>query len=195
VLELGPAEGLMTDILYPIYSKDYTIVDGSELFVKKIKEKYPSINAFFSTFEEFCPSHKFDNIILGHVLEHVIDPIAILKLCKTWLTKAGKVLAAVPNKNSIHRQAGVKMGLLKSLDDFSDKDKRHGHRRVFGMENFLGCFKEAAFCIEAKGGYWLKPISDAQINQYWTQEMIRAFLILGEELPDIAGEIYCIATN
>lgn len=43
------------------------------------------------------------------------------------------------------------------------------------------------------GGYWFKPLSDSQIEKDWTQELIQAFLMLGEEYPDIAGEIYLIA--
>jgi len=48
----------------------------------------------------------------GHVLEHVDDPVAVLRLVKSWLKPGGRVLAAVPNARSIHRQAAVIMGLL-----------------------------------------------------------------------------------
>jgi len=200
ILELGPAEGIMTDILYPLYSSNYTIVDGSSVFVNDLKKRYPSINAVESFFEEFDPKEMsgtqyFDNIILGHVLEHVVDPVAILVLCKNWIKDDGVILAAVPNKNSIHRQAAVEMGLLSRLDDFSEKDKRHGHRRVFGMNSFSEIFVQAGLQIFEQGGYWLKPLSDFQIESQWTEPMIQAFLKLGELYPDIAGEIYIVATK
>jgi len=199
ILELGPAEGVMTDILYPLYPQNYTIVDGSSVFVNNLKKRYPSINAVESIFEEFDPNNltpsTFDNIILGHVLEHVVDPVVVLGLCRKWLKNEGLILAAVPNKNSIHRQAAVEMGLLKKLDDFSEKDKRHGHRRIFGQDSLLEIFNKAGLYIIANGGYWLKPISDAQVESQWTDSMIPAFLKLGELYPDIAGEIYAIATK
>jgi hypothetical protein len=105
------------------------------------------------------------------------------------------ILSAVPNKNSIHRQAAVKMGLLSKLDDFSEKDKRHGHRRVFGYDSFAEIFNRAGLRIAANGGYWLKPLSDAQIESSWTDSMIEAFFYLGELYPDIAAEIYVAAAK
>jgi 2-polyprenyl-3-methyl-5-hydroxy-6-metoxy-1,4-benzoquinol methylase len=137
----------------------------------------------------------FDNIILGHVLEHVIDPVNILSLCKKWLKNNGLILASVPNKNSIHRQAAVEMGMLSKLDDFSEKDKRIGHRRIFEHDSLSDCFCKAGFKIIKKGGYWLKPLSDAQIESTWTNQMVRAFLKIGERYPDIAGEIYMAASK
>jgi SAM-dependent methyltransferase len=198
ILELGPAEGVMTDILYPLFSENYTVVDGSSIFIDLIKNRYPNIYAAETLFEEFEPKSwsfppSFDNIILGHVLEHVVDPVEILKLCKNWLKENGLILSCVPNKNSIHRQAAVEMGLLSKLDDFSEKDKLHGHRRVFGLDSFIEVFEQTGFSICAKGGYYLKPLSDAQIESQWSNSMIDAFLKLGERYPDIAGEIYIVA--
>ena len=43
------------------------------------------------------------------------------------------------------------------------------------------------------GGYWIKPLSNGQIEQNWTAEMLEAFMELGERYPDIAGEIYVVA--
>lgn len=88
VLELGPAEGVMTDRLYP-YFEDYTIVDGVDSFVKSIKDRYPAIKGYHCLFEEFIPEQQYDNIILGHVLEHVKEPCKILKNCSSWLTSGG----------------------------------------------------------------------------------------------------------
>lgn len=84
VLELGPAEGVMTDVLYP-YFGDYTVVDGADFFVDAIKKRYPAIKGHAALFEEFRPSRSYDNIILGHVLEHVENPVNILKLASSWL--------------------------------------------------------------------------------------------------------------
>lgn len=201
VLELGPAEGLMTEILY----KDedsfaqwsgggrYSIVEGSSIFARALKEKYPGADVNACLIEDYKPKMKYENIILGHVLEHVEHPAAVLAGCREWLADGGRIFAAVPNACSIHRQAAVKMGLLDSVYDFSKKDRRHGHQRVFDREMFGQLFAEAGLKIVKSGGYWLKPLSDRQIEADWTQDMVEAFLLLGEEYPDIAGEIYMIA--
>jgi hypothetical protein len=47
--------------------------------------------------------------------------------------------------------------------------------------------------IEFFGGYWLKPLSNQQIEENWTPSMLDVFMRLGERYPDIAGEIYVVA--
>lgn len=194
VLELGPAEGIMTDILYPYY-KNYTIVDGADFFVKAILERHPEIEGHCALFEEFQPSKKYDNIILGHVLEHVENPVGILKMCATWLSQKGVILAAVPNSHSIHRQVAVLMGLLKTEKELNDTDRKNGHRRVYDMFTLQKDFSDAGLNVIKSGGYWLKSEHNTFIDVNYNEKMIEAFLKLGESHPEIAGEIYVIAQN
>lgn len=193
LLELGPADGVMTEYLWERWREDYTAVDGAELFVEGLNKKYDGIKAVCSYFENYRPKRKFNNIILGHVLEHVEDPGMILKLCREWLEQDGVILAAVPNSNSLHRQAAVLMGLIKSEKEFSAKDVRHGHRRIFDYNSFNKLFIENRYEIIARGGYWLKPLSDSQIETDWDEKLIDAYLELGEKYPEIAGEVYIVA--
>lgn len=193
VLELGPAEGVMTDVLYP-YFDDYTVVDGADFFVSEIKKRHSNIKGHAQLFEEYSADTKYDNIVLGHVLEHVENPVKILEKCKAWLAQNGHILAAVPNSNSIHRQAAVLMGLLETEKQLNETDVKNGHRRVYDMDSLQKDFTDAGLKIVQSGGYWLKPESNGQIDNYWTDEMIDAFLQLGGEYPEIAGEIYVVAS-
>ena len=192
VLELGPAEGIMTDLLYSSFL-DYTVVDGADFFIQDLKQRYPAIEGYVSLFEEYEPQKHYDKIILGHVLEHVKEPYDILMKCMNWLNKNGRILASVPNANSIHRQAAVKMGLLDYEKQLNEADKKCGHRRVYDNKAFQDEFINTGFNIIQQGGYWLKPLSNSQIETSWTSDMINAFLVLGEKYPEIAGEIYIIA--
>jgi hypothetical protein len=85
------------------------------------------------------------------------------------------------------------MKLLSAEDALNEMDIHHGHRRVFDPESFRQCFLAAGLSIEIFGGYWLKPVSNRQIEQTWTPQMLDAFMQLGERYPDIAGEIYVVA--
>lgn len=194
ILELGPAEGVMTDYLNQL-PHEITIVEGSSTFCEILKTKHPRIHVVHSLFENFVPTKQYDNIIMGHVLEHVMDPIELLKLAKSWLAPGGKILTSVPNANSIHRQAAVRMGLLPKETSLNSLDVHHGHRRVFTPTEFKRIFTTANLTIDTFGGYWLKPISHAQIEENWTPSMINAFMTLGEKYPEIAGELYIIASN
>jgi len=170
-----------------------TLVDGAPTFCEMLKRRFPAAEVVCSLFEDYRPSRKFDSIVLGHVLEHVDDPAAVLRLMRPWLEHKGRVFAAVPNALSLHRQAAVIMGLLDAEDAMSKADVHHSHRRVFTPESFRACFTQACYRIEVFGGYWMKPVSNSQIEQSWSPEMLDAFMQLGERYPDIAGEIYIVA--
>lgn len=192
ILELGPAEGVATELLVKKYH-DITVVEGSRLFCEQLGRKFPNITIVNSLFEDFQPERKFDNIILGHVLEHVENPSELLKRFNNWLSDKGRIMSVVPNRRSLHRQAAVMMGLLKHEGELNETDLHHGHRRVYDPESFRADFINAGFKIEIFGGYWLKPISNKQIEDSWSEEMLNTFMALGERYPDISAEIYIIA--
>jgi 2-polyprenyl-3-methyl-5-hydroxy-6-metoxy-1,4-benzoquinol methylase len=195
ILELGPAEGVMTELLAAT-GKKLTLVEGSSLFCESLRHRFPDANTVNALFEEFQSNELFDNIILGHVLEHVEDAVGILSRAKKWLKPdEGRLFAAVPNSRSLHRQAAVIMGILREEDTLNEMDMHHGHRRVFNPESFRNSFARAGLKIEIFGGYWMKPVSNAQMEASWTQDMVDAFMVLGERYPDIAGEIYVVASR
>jgi 2-polyprenyl-3-methyl-5-hydroxy-6-metoxy-1,4-benzoquinol methylase len=192
VLELGPAEGVMTELLVGTGSQ-VTVVEGSATFCQQLSERFPQLRVVHSLFEDFEPTASYDNIVLSHVLEHVEDPTELLRRSRLWLAPGGRVLAAVPNSRSLHRQAAVIMGMLSAEDALNALDIHHGHRRVFNPESFRQAFVTAGFSVERFGGYWLKPLSNSQIDETFTPQMTDAFMRLGERYPDIAAEIFVVA--
>lgn len=144
-------------------------------------------------FEDFEPNRLYDTIVLGHVLEHVADPVAVLSRCRRWIARGGRLYASVPNERSLHRQAAVVMGLLGEETEMTEADRHHGHRRVYTPETYRADFVRAGWQVDVFGGYWLKPVSNSQIDTDWTGDMLAAFMTLGERYPDIAAEIYVVA--
>jgi len=192
VLELGPAEGLMTTQLVQRFNR-VSVVDASSIFCNQITTRLPSVTVYNSYFEEFSCDEQFDNIVLGHVLEHVDCPVTVLNHIKTFLKPGGIIFAAVPNAHSIHRQAAVIMDILETEHSLNALDIHHGHQRVFNPKSFRDIFLNAALPITVFGGYWLKPVSNSQIEETWSPKMLDAFMVLGEKYPDIAGEIYIVS--
>jgi 2-polyprenyl-3-methyl-5-hydroxy-6-metoxy-1,4-benzoquinol methylase len=184
----------MTQHLVKKYT-DITVVEGSDVFCKQLEKQFPTIEIVNSLFEDYQPGKQFSNILLGHVLEHVEDPVQILKLVGEWLEPEGVILAAVPNSRSLHRQASVIMGIQAAEAAMSELDFHHGHRRIYDPESFRGDFVKASLQVAHYGGYWLKPVSNDQIHSSWTKQMLLAFMKLGERYPDIAAEIYVVATH
>jgi 2-polyprenyl-3-methyl-5-hydroxy-6-metoxy-1,4-benzoquinol methylase len=191
-LELGPAEGLMTEQLAAAFPT-LTLVDGSSAFCRDLADRYPAATVVHSLFEEYTPEQQFDTVVLGHVLEHVVDPVGLLENVRQWVAPGGVALAAVPNSHSLHRQAAVLMGLLPTEDALNETDLHHGHRRVYDLPGLRADFAAAGWTVTTTGGYWLKPLSNAQTAEQWTQEMLDAYMQLGERYPESAAEIYVVA--
>lgn len=191
-LELGPAEGLMTELLASSF-ESLTVVDGSERFCEDLRNRFPRASVVQALFETYHPSTLFDTIVLGHVLEHVEDPTSLLRRTANWLAPGGVICAAVPNARSVHRQAAVLLGMLPEEHALNATDLHHGHRRVYDPESFRHEFLVAGLRIRVFGGYWLKPLSNAQLDAQWSAEALNAYMQIGERYPDIAAEIYVIA--
>ncbi|MEM7074438.1 MAG: class I SAM-dependent methyltransferase [Pseudomonadota bacterium] len=194
ILEMGPAEGTMTRQLVEA-GCDLECLEGSPEFAEILRQKFPGLKVHVALFEEWECEPTYDVILLGHVLEHVDNPQHILARAKLWLKPGGRIVCSVPNCRSLHRQAAVIMGLLETEQDMSEKDIHHGHRRVYGPETLRADFVRAGLRVDYFGGYWLKPISDGQIEAQWTTEMLDAFMKLGERYPDIAAELVIVASD
>lgn len=192
-LELGSADGQGTQILLP-YFKRIVAVDGSRKLIKALRRNLPSKKLIprACLFEELTPNEKFDTIVMGHILEHISDPVALLRCAKQWLNPNGVLLVDVPNADSLHRQIGVKMGLLKKCVELNTEDKRVGHRRVYTIRSFRADLRKARLKIHTMGGIFLKPFSNSQMEKFFDEKMVKAFYELGSEYPIIAAEIYAI---
>ena len=191
-LELGPAEGEMTQFLINDFQR-LTVVDGAGELLARIPNR-PNLHKVHSLFEDFEPGHQFDTIILEHVLEHVHEPVRLLAKVRGWLKPNGRLLAGVPNGNSFHRLAAVKMGLLPNGCSLNSRDLALGHRRVYVPESFRADLGAAGFVVVEMGGVFFKPLSNRQIQDNWTDEMIRGFYELGKEFPENAAELYAVAS-
>jgi 2-polyprenyl-3-methyl-5-hydroxy-6-metoxy-1,4-benzoquinol methylase len=181
-LELGCADGFMTlELVKKI--KQVVAVDGSKTFLDVLKNKLEmlkvsNILCIQSFFEEFTLDMKFDTIIMGHMLEHVTDPVSILKKYKQYLKKDGIIIADVPNAKSLHRIAAYKMGLIKSIYDLNETDIAVGHKRVYTIDALRSDILNAGLNIVEETGFWLKFLSNKQIEEHWSDALIRAYMDL-----------------
>jgi len=191
-LELGPAEGEMTQFLVSDFQK-LTVVDGSDELVAQIPAR-PNLTKVHSLFEEFKPERQYNTIIMEHILEHVDRPVALLMRAKEWLMPAGKILIGVPNGNSIHRLVAVKMGLLTHPCELNSRDHALGHRRVYTQDTLKADLHEAGLHLVEMGGVFFKPLSNKQIQDHWTEEMVRGFYELGKDFPENAAELYAVCS-
>ena len=192
-LELGPSSGYMTRFLVNDFER-VVAVEGAADLVEKIADA-PNLVKVCSLFQDFQTDEKFDTIILNHVLEHIADPVPLLKQILTWLSPGGKFIVGVPNAKSFHRMVAVKMGLLESIYSLNERDLQLGHERVYDMDLLKAHLTEAGFSISHETGVFLKFLANGQIEQWFSQEMIQAFYELGKDYPELCAEILVIASN
>ncbi len=191
-LEVGCADGYLAKKLSR-FTTHITGIDGSKKLIDKAKKrKIKNATFIHNLFEEYNPEIKFDYIILCDVLEHVIDPINLLKMSKNWLKNNGKILIISPNANSIHRQIGVFSGMIKDVHELNATDLRVGHRRVYDSELLKKSVKKAGLKVVKEDGFFLKPLSDTQLEKL-PNEVINALYLIGEQIPkDLLALLYFV---
>jgi 2-polyprenyl-3-methyl-5-hydroxy-6-metoxy-1,4-benzoquinol methylase len=192
-LELGPASGYMTKELVKEFEVLH-IVEGSKELLSEIPE-YSNVSKHHSLFEDFETDTKYDTIIMGHVLEHVYDPVNICSRIYRWLADEGVLLVSVPNAKSVHRLVAVEMGLLKNEYELNARDHELGHYRVYDMDLLKSDLIDAGFKIKESGGVFFKPLSNSQIEKNWSAEMIEGFYKLGNSFPEHCAEIFIVCTK
>src|SRR6185295_5792516 len=64
----------------------------------------PRATFVHGTFETVDLADRYDAIFLVHTLEHLDDPVAVLRRVNDWLTDEGRLAVVVPNANAASRQ-------------------------------------------------------------------------------------------
>ncbi|MCR5526823.1 MAG: methyltransferase domain-containing protein [Lachnospiraceae bacterium] len=90
------------------------------------------------------PENYFDYIIFGDVLEHLRDPIAVLKKIRPYLKKGGYVLTSIPNIMNI----SIIFSLLSGKWEYSDSGiLDRTHLRFFTLDTIKTMFSKADYTI------------------------------------------------
>jgi trans-aconitate methyltransferase len=159
------------------------IVDASRNLLSVAKAKYKNtVNIYESLFENFSPDKKFNTILASYILEHVEDPVSVLKGAREWMVDSGKLIAIVPHAGSLHRRLAVTMGLQENVSSLGETDFRLGHRRVYDIELFEKHIKAAGYIIEMKKGLFIKPLPQSMMTDF-SDEMLKGFMELSKQLP------------
>lgn len=192
-LELGCADGEGTKLLINHFER-VVAVDGSKKQIERAKNNLPNDKVSFinTLFEDLMLQEQFNTVILAHILEHVTDPLAVLTIAKKHTSPNGVIIIDVPNANSIHRQAGVLMGLLADEHELNEADRSIGHQRVYDFDALTNHISQAGLTVIERGGVFLKPFSNTQMARYLDDQAVMAFNELGKRHPNLAAEIYCV---
>ena len=183
LLELGHGDGVMSR-QFVERGHELVVVDGAPSIVARAREtlgaKATVIEGLFEAFES---AKRFDYIVASHVLEHVDDPVALLKRSHAWLNPGGKLLVMVPNRESIHRQLALRMGMIATLDAPSKRDVIVGHLRVYSLDSLRLDLKAGGYRSMVEKGFFLKAVPNSMMLDY-SPQLIEALHGVGDLLPD-----------
>jgi 2-polyprenyl-3-methyl-5-hydroxy-6-metoxy-1,4-benzoquinol methylase len=182
VLECGYGEGTITAPLVEL-GFSVEIVEGSERLCQAARERFgDKVTVHHSFFESFQPAQTYDSILALHVLEHVDDPKVVIQRFASWLSPGGRVVAVVPNAQSLHRQLAVTLGYQPKVETLSPRDQLVGHQRVYNLDQLVNDFEEAGLGVDEQFGYFLKIVPNSMMRE-WKPELLRALTTISEGLP------------
>ena len=189
VLELGCGRGTTTRLLAGMFPQ-LDVVDASQRCLDLAAIQVPaSVKFYCSYFEQFEPSHQYDSIVMAHVLEHLEDPVGVLRRVQPWLNTGGGLHLVVPNAGSLHRRICVAMGMLPTLDTLNQRDLAVGHRRVYNKERLVADVQQAGLRVMHHEGILLKILANSQMEKL-DRKLTDALFHLSHELPDYCADLY-----
>lgn len=169
----------------------YTILEGSAAIIAQFRSANrpgDDVELIHTRFEDFVAERRFDGIEMGFVLEHVDEPLALVRRFKSLLSPGGTMFIAVPNARSLHRLIGHEAGLLDDVYRLSEQDHALGHKRYFDLERITALVEAAGLEIVHRQGLMLKPVTAAQMKALgWEKNIIDALFKVGDRYPEIAN--------
>lgn len=188
ILELGLGHGISTTAFEPHFSR-HVVLDASPAVIANFRERFPQskVDIVETYFESFQTRERFDVIVFGYILEHVDDPVAILRHYRQFLAKDGKMFVTVPNAEVLNRRLGHLAGLLPDMQELSEHDHLLGHKRYYTVESFRKDIEEAGYVVKRMEGIYLKPLTTRQmLSLNFSSELINAFCLAAIEYPELS---------
>jgi SAM-dependent methyltransferase len=198
VLELGSFKGDFTRRLLP-YFEDVTCVEAAPEALAEAREKLGERVAFVhSTFEAARLPRRYDNIVLTHVLEHLDDPVGLLRrINEEWLSESGRLFLVCPNAHAPSRQIAVKMGLISHNAAVTPAEHEHGHRRTYALDTLERDAAAAGLKVRHRSGIFFKALANFQWDRLLGTDIVSAEYLegcyqLGQVYPDLCASIFLL---
>jgi 2-polyprenyl-3-methyl-5-hydroxy-6-metoxy-1,4-benzoquinol methylase len=201
LLELGSFKGDFTQRLMTCFD-DVTCVEASRTAIeeaeRRLGDRVTYVNAVFET--AILPK-KYDNVVLTHVLEHLDDPVAVLRRVNNeWLAEGGTLLLVCPNANAPSRQIAVKMGLITHNAAVTPAEAEHGHRRTYSLDTLERDAVASGLKVIHRSGIFFKALANFQWDKLLntdivSKEYIEGCYSVGHLYPDLCASIFLVCTR
>jgi 2-polyprenyl-3-methyl-5-hydroxy-6-metoxy-1,4-benzoquinol methylase len=198
MLELGSFKGDFTRRLLDHFD-DITCVEASgEALEEARRELGKNVQFVHSTFETANLPRQFDNIVLTHVLEHLDDPVQVLRRVNDeWLAADGRLFLVCPNANAPSRQIAVKMGLISHNSAVTLAEADHGHRFTYSLDTLERDAVAGGLRVVYRSGIFFKALANFQWDRLLqtdivSKEYLEGCYKLGQHYPDLCSSIFLL---
>lgn len=196
LLELGSFKGDFTRRFLSHFD-DVTCVEASDVAIEEAKQTLGDKVKFVnSLFEKATLPKRYDNVVLTHVLEHLNDPVLVLKrINDEWLAEGGRFFLVCPNANAPSRQIAVKMGLISHNAAVTPAEAEHGHRCTYTLDTLERDAIAAGLNVVHRSGIFFKALANFQWDRLLktdiiSKEYLEGCYKLGQQYPDLCSSIF-----
>jgi 2-polyprenyl-3-methyl-5-hydroxy-6-metoxy-1,4-benzoquinol methylase len=198
LLELGSSKGDLTRRLMP-YFDDVTCVEASDTAIAEAQRRLDTKVSFFNgVFERVTLPRRYDNVVMTHVLEHLDDPVFVLRrINEEWLAGGGRVFLVCPNANAASRQIAVKMGLITHNAAVTPAEASHGHRCTYALDTLERDAVAAGLKVLHRSGIFFKALANFQWDRLLqtdivSKEYLEGCSQLGQIYPDLCSSVFLV---
>jgi SAM-dependent methyltransferase len=196
ILELGSFKGDFTRRLLDHFDS-VTCVEASSEAAQAARDALgPRVDVINDVFEKVRLEGRFDNIVLTHVLEHLDDPVGVLRRINSeWLAAGGRFFLVCPNANAPSRQIAVKMGLITHNAAVTAAEAQHGHRITYSLDTLERDAVQAGLTVVLRSGIFFKALANFQWDRLLQTDIVSADYLegcyqLGQHYPDLCASIF-----
>jgi SAM-dependent methyltransferase len=196
LLELGSFKGDFTQ-RFMHHFDDVTCVEASSVAMAQAREKLgDQVHYINALFEEATLPKRYNNIVLTHVLEHIDEPVKLLKrINDEWLEEGGRFFLVCPNANAPSRQIAVKMGLISHNSAVTEAEAAHGHRCTYSLDTLEREATAAGLNVVHRSGIFFKALANFQWDHLLQTDIISPEYLegcyqLGQDYPDLCSSIF-----
>ncbi len=198
LLELGSFKGEFTRRLLAHFD-DVTCVEASDLAIEESKRQLgDKVKFIHSIFEAATLPKQYDNIVMTHVLEHIDDPVQVLKrINDEWLADGGRLFLVCPNANAPSRQIAAKMGLISHNSAITPAEREHGHQITYSLDTLEKDARAAGLNVVFRTGIFFKALANFQWDRLLKTDIISPEYLegcyqLGQQYPDLCSSIFLL---
>ncbi|RYG38463.1 MAG: class I SAM-dependent methyltransferase [Burkholderiales bacterium] len=201
LLEMGCYKGDFTLRLAQRFD-DVTCVEASGDALEVARSRLGDKASFVhDRFEHARLPKRYDNIVITHVLEHLDDPVAVLRrVNEEWLADGGRLFLVCPNANAPSRQIAVKMGLIEHNAAVTPAEAEHGHRVTYSLDTLERVAARSGLRVIHRNGIFFKAFANFQWDRILKTDIVSpAYLegcfALGQQYPDLCASIFLLCES